>query len=161
MNSSQCCLAQIDSTQLFEKSKGKWSLPLPKYLKIFDNQILKRSTANMFDSTLRIITDSAYQVKAVYEGRIIAIIEVEHEYSIVTKFGDYFLAYSNLTKPNLKQGELVRTGQTLGRLVKHRAERTYTLEIILSKGEEQLSAEKWIDWKAAYKMNCVKTKEKT
>ena len=137
---------QMDSTKIFEKSKGKWPIPISKYLKIYDNENLKHFAANQFDSTLRIITDSAYQVKAVYDGKVIGIIEVEGEYSILTEFGNYFLAYSRLTKPDLKEGEFIKAGQSLGYVVKNWTEKDYTLEIMLSKGDKQLSAQKWINW---------------
>ena len=146
LTSSLFSLGQNDSSKVFESSKGKWQLPLPRYLKIYDNEELKHFAANQFDSTLRIITDSSYQVKAVHDGRIFSIIEIEGEYSILTKFGSYFLAYSRLTKPSLKEGEFVKAGQSLGNLVKNWTEENYTLEIMLSKDDKQLSAEKWIIW---------------
>jgi hypothetical protein len=142
----QLSFGQIDSTKVFERSKGKWPLPIPKYLKIYDNENLKRFTSTQFDSTLRIITDSSYQVKAVHAGTVTAIIEVEGEYSVVTNFGNYLIAYSRLTKPNLIQGEFIKAGQQLGQLVKNWTEDNYTLEIILSKGTNQISAATWFAW---------------
>ena len=144
--SSLFSFGQKDSSKVFESSKGKWLLPLPKYLKIYDNENLKHFTANQFDSTLRIITDSSYEVKAVHDGIIVSVIEIEGEYSIVTKFGNYFLAYGRLTKPELREGEYLKAGQPLGHLAKNWTEENFTLEILLSKGDKQLSSEKWINW---------------
>ena len=48
-------------------------------------------TANQFDSTLRIITDSACQVTAVHEGIVVGILEIGSVYSLVTRFGKYFI----------------------------------------------------------------------
>jgi murein DD-endopeptidase MepM/ murein hydrolase activator NlpD len=126
----------------------KWirPLPIPRYLKIYDNENLKYFTANQFDSSLRIITDSTYPVKAVHDGVIIAVIEVEGEYTVLTNFGNYFIAYRRLTKPNLINGKFIKAGQQLGQLVKDWTEDNYTLEIILSKGTKQLNAEKWFAW---------------
>ena len=144
--SSLFSFGQKDSSKVFESLKGKWQLPMPKYLKIYDNENLKHFATNQFDSTLRIITDSSYQLKAVYDGRIVSVIEIEGEYSIITKFGSYFLAYSRLTKPDLKEGEFVTAGQQLGHVVKNWTEESYTLEIMFSKEDKQLNAEKWIAW---------------
>jgi len=138
--------AQIDSTKMFELSKGKWPLPLPKYLKIYDNENLKRYTSNQFDSTLRIITDSSYEVTAVHEGKIVGIFEVDGDYTVMTKFGKYFISYNSLTKPNLKEGEFIKAGRVLGRVVKNWTEENYTLHLYLSNGTKQISAQKWIDW---------------
>ena len=143
---SQMSFGQMDSTKVFERSKGKWPLPIPKYLKIYDNENLKHFTANQFDSALRIITDSSYQVKAVHDGAVTAVIEVECEYTVLTNFGNYFIAYSRLTKPNLVQGEFIKAGQQLGQLIKNWTEENYTLEIILSKGTKQRSAVTWFAW---------------
>lgn len=143
---SQLSFGQMDSTKVFETSKGKWPLPIPRYLKIYDNENLKYFTSNQFDSTLRIITDSSYQVKAVHDGTVTAIIEVEGEYTVLTNFGKYFIAYSRLTKPNLIQGEFIKVGQQLGQVIKNWTEEKYTLEIILSKGTKHLSAATWIAW---------------
>ena len=143
---SQLTFGQTDSTNVFERSKGKWRIPIPKYLKIYDNEILKHFTVNKFDSTLRIITDSSYNVKAVHDGTLTAVIEVEGEYTVITNFGNYFIAYSRLTKPNLIQGEFIKVGQQVGQLVKDWTEDNYTLEIMLSKGTKQLSAATWIAW---------------
>jgi hypothetical protein len=137
---------QIDSTKLFESSKGKWPIPVPRYLEIYDNENLKHFTSNQFDSTLRIVTDSSYQVRAVHDGAVIAIIEVESEYTVLAKFGNYFISYGRLKKPNLVKGAYIRAGQQLGELIKDCAGDNYTLEILLAKGEKQLNAQKWIDW---------------
>ena len=144
--SSLWALGQIDSSKLFESSKGKWPTPVPRYLKIYDNENLKHFPSNQFDSTLRIITDSSYQVKAVHDGTVTAIFQVDGEYTVLTSFGNYFISYSRLTKPNLVKDEYIKAGQQLGQIMKDWTEDNYTLEIALSKGTKQLSAEKWIDW---------------
>jgi hypothetical protein len=51
-----------------------------------------------------------------------------------------------MTKPCLKEGAFLRSGQSLGPLVKDFSEDNYTVEIILSKGTKQISAAKWIAW---------------
>jgi murein DD-endopeptidase MepM/ murein hydrolase activator NlpD len=139
-------LGQTDSAKLFESSKGKWPIPVSRYLKIYDNENLKHFTSNQFDSTLRIITNSSYQVRAVHDGTVTSVIEVNGEYTVLTNFGNYFVSYGRLKKTNLVKGIYIRAGQQLGQVIKDWTEDNYTLEISLSKGEKQLSAEKWIDW---------------
>jgi hypothetical protein len=146
MFASHYSFGQIDSSKFFENSKGKWPLPIQRYSKIYDNENLKRFTSNRFDSTLRIITDSSYQVKAVHDGIVTAIIEVGGEYTILTNFGDYFIAYSRLTKPNFRQGEFIKQGQQLGQIIKNWTEKNYMLEIMLSKGTKQISPVTWFAW---------------
>ncbi len=85
-------LGQTDSAKLFESSKGKWPIPVSRYLKIYDNENLKHYTSNQFDSTLRIITDSSYQVRAVHDGTVTSVIEVNGEYTVLTNFGNYFIS---------------------------------------------------------------------
>ncbi len=100
----------------------------------------------MFDSSLRIITDSSYNITAVHDGTVIGIIEVENEYTIVTKFGDYFIVYGRLMKPDLQKGDFLVTGQSIGQLTKYSSDEHYTLEINLYKKEKELSPNKWIKW---------------
>ena len=146
ITSSLSVLGQSDSTKLFESSKGKWPIPVSRFSKIYDNENLKRLTSNQFDSTLRIILDSSSQVKAVHDGTVTEIIEVEGEYTVLTNFGNYYISYSRLTKPNLVKGEYIKAGQQLGQVIKDWTEENYTLEISLCKGTKQLSAKNWIDW---------------
>jgi hypothetical protein len=55
---------QKSDNEIFEASKGKWEMPIKRYSEIFDNEIMKHSTAYQFDSIIRIFTDSAYSIKA-------------------------------------------------------------------------------------------------
>jgi murein hydrolase activator len=146
MISSLSVLGQMDSAKLFESSKGKWPTPVSRFFKIYENENLKHFASNQFDSTLRIITDSSYQVKAVHDATVTAIIEVDGEYTVLTNFGNYYISYSRLTRPNLVKGEYIKAGQQLGQVMKDWTENNYTLEIALSKGTKQLNAEDWIDW---------------
>jgi murein hydrolase activator len=146
MISSLSVLGQMDSAKLFESSKGKWPTPVSRFFKIYENENLKHFASNQFDSTLRIITDSSYQVKAVHDATVTAIIEVDGEYTVLTNFGNYYISYSRLTRPNLVKGEYIKAGQQLGQVMKDWTENNYTLEIALSTGTKQLNAEDWIDW---------------
>ena len=40
-----------------------------------DNERRKHATVNMFDSTLRLVTDSAYNVFAVHDAEVIGVFE--------------------------------------------------------------------------------------
>jgi hypothetical protein len=138
--------SQIDSVKLFESTKGKWPLPVQKYSSIYNNELLKNSHYGRFDSTLRITTDSSYQIFALHEGKVSRLLKLDERFLIVTKFGKYLIAYNNVTKPNISQGDFIKAGHRLGELSKDSVDENYTLEIYLFKGKIELSARKWIAW---------------
>ena len=140
------CTGQNVKSSDYEYPKGKWPLPLQKYLRVSDNEERKHYAANLFDSVLRIVTDSAYPVTAVHDSYIYCVFEIEGDYSIITTFGNLYLAYSSLIKPNVKEGEYIKTGQVLGTLTKNWTEPNYTLELWLSKNGKQIDPTKYFHW---------------
>jgi hypothetical protein len=140
--------AQKETNAIFESSKGRWPVPVPKYVKIENNEERKHYTANQFDSILRINTDSGYYVRAVHDATVIEVFNSDSEYTIVTKFADYFISYSSFSRSNLLKGQKIKQGQIIGKLIKGDwIEKYFTLQIMLTKGRKQLSAFKWINWK--------------
>jgi hypothetical protein len=147
--------------QQFEASKGKWEVPLKKYTSVFDNEILKRCPAYSFDSTLRILTDTAYEVKALYSGNVILVFETDSlKYCVVVKYGNYSLAYFPITKLSVKLNDAIKEGEPIGILATD-LDDNYNLEIILSYKEKDLCAKKWINWKSKTKTieACATTSE--
>jgi hypothetical protein len=149
------CFSQKSLNRLFESSKGKWQLPLKRILFVADNEKLKHMTVNMFDSTLRLITDSAYNVYSVHDAEVTAIFEVGGEYSVITKSGDYFISYQRLSQPSFVKGEVLEAGQFIATLV-NRADSQFSLELSLTKQGNELDISKWFNWQNAAIIGSVK-----
>ena len=101
---------------------------------------------NLFDSTLRLITDSAFEVKAVHDGIVIAVYDLTDYYAVVTKFGNYSIVYSGLNKPVCRKGDTIRAGQSFASLMCDHDEGNNWLELKLIKNGRELSAASWFDW---------------
>jgi hypothetical protein len=145
---------QRKENKVFEGSKGKWEIPLPKYSNLSDNYTKRyfcSTTCNgMLDSTLIITTDSAYDVKALHKGKVILVSEIDNNsFIVMVKFGDYYLTYTSIGEVFVKKDEEVIEGQKIGRVVKN-LDAIYELDIYLSKKDKDLCAKNWIDWNQNY-----------
>jgi hypothetical protein len=152
---STILFAQSSLNKQFEVSRGNWQLPLKHISLVEDNEKGKHATVNLFDSTLRLITDSAYNVFAVHDAEVMGIIEVEGEYSVVSKYGDYFICYQRLSKPFFRKGAFLKEGQLIGSLV-NRKESHYSLELTLTKGSRELDVRTWFNWQNSAYTGLVK-----
>ncbi|WP_162944744.1 hypothetical protein [Flavisolibacter nicotianae] len=147
--------AQKILNEKFEASKGKWQLPLKHISLVEDNEKRKHSAVNMFDSTLRLITDSAYKVFAVHDAEVVGVFEVKGEYTVVSKYGDYFISYQRLSKPSFSKEATLKAGQYIASLV-NRTESQYSLELTLTKENGELDARTWFNWSNAANKGLVK-----
>ncbi len=147
--------------KIFEASRGKWEIPIKKYTAIFHNEKKKRYTANQFDSTLTILTDSTYEVKALHAGEVVLAAEIETLiFVVVVKYGDYYIAYNPLKKLTVKKGDQIYAGDTIG-LLSQGIDSNFNLDIYLSFKLKDLCAKNWINWKPKTKTieACATTSE--
>lgn len=143
--------AQADKNKLFEESKGKWLMPIVKFNEAIDeNMSLHDSGAGV-----TFITDSAYTVRAVFDGTVVNVFCLgENSYHLLTRFGNYFIVYSNINKPNLTRGEVIRAGQIIGKLYKEPDEKQYEFDMLLLKDKNTIPVYKWFNWKNNYLNEC-------
>lgn len=136
---------QTSANDTFEQAKGSLSIPLSSFKKVVDIDYRRHAyTFDRTDSSLTFITDRASDVKASFDGIIKGLFEIDGGYTIMTKFGDYFLIYSGLSKPNLKVGDTVMSGQTLGQLRQDKDDLEYALYFSVQKNDKCLDASKWL-----------------
>jgi len=140
---SPCVLAQRDSASLFEKSKGKWEYPIVNCLKV-EKYELYRSCMNPgnFSLTTNFISDKSVNAKAIFEGHVATVAKVEDMYVVITNYANYFITYVGLIDTELKKGDFILRGQTLGKIQKDYDDK-FRLYIYLDKGEEQLDPFNW------------------
>ena len=135
--------SQDNQNSIFERSKGKWLLPIPKYHRVIDNNL----TIPYGSDGILFLTDSSYLVRAVFDGSVIATYSYEeNSYAILVKFGDYFISYSFLTKLRFKKGDYIKSGDIIGTLIKDVDEPSYELDIILQKKTKSMPVYKWFNW---------------
>src|SRR5882757_3477136 len=84
-------LGQKDSSKMFERSKGTWSYPVRRCYEVFKYNSEFREIDGG-EKWCIFFTDSVCEIRAVFEGRVTTVTE-DDDYTLVTKFGDYFILY--------------------------------------------------------------------
>jgi hypothetical protein len=124
---SQFSFGQVDSDSVFLASKGTWKYPNSKCSihKTGNGPVADPSTGLVF------LCDSSYPVKAVFEGMVVLVNEYDSLHMVITRFGSYFIVYSNLEFPQVKKGDTIKTGHTIGRMAKN-LDNVYSVEMMLA-----------------------------
>ena len=136
----QISLGQIDSNKTFLASKGKWKLPVK------NGYILEKNFHEHSSSMgMNIFCDSSMEVHAVFEGEVILVNEYDSVFIDVVKYGDYFIAYSNLENPCVRKGDEIKAGDTIGHTGKNLDE-VYGVDINLSKRQEDINPSAWFTY---------------
>jgi len=135
--------AQKSQNSQFEKSKGK--LPFP-VCTVYRHNAISCKKCDIIPSPYSITfsTDSAAEVRAIYDGIIVRIFSLEDDYAVVTKFGDYYITYYPLTDPVLKRGDLVLCGQPISRIGS--SDDAPVVNIVMSKTTTFIDPYRWFKW---------------
>jgi murein hydrolase activator len=128
-------LAQVDSNQVFLASKGTWKFPVSQ------GHMLDRVRKYNY-SGITISSDSVFEVKAVFDGRILLINQYDDVFLIIIKYGSYYLAYSNLAKVIVKKGDTIKKGEMIGPAGKN-LDNTYALDLQFSKNYMDIDPSDW------------------
>lgn len=129
----------------FERNKG--SLPWP----VDNGAVLNHygpyklpSGAVLQNSAVTISSAIGTSVKAVFDGTIILVTEVDDEkYTVTIKHGNYFTSYSNINGVGVKMNQEVKTGQILGRVASN-LDGIGSIDFYSAKGNTDLDPEKWL-----------------
>ena len=81
-------------------------------------------------------------MNALFDGLIISLGSVNDIYSVITKFGDYYIFYSGLSKPNLKKGDFIVKGQKVADLLMNDIGK-YQLGIYIKREDQYFDPYKW------------------
>ena len=129
----------------FERNKG--SLPWP----VDNGAVLNHygpyklpSGAILQNSAVTISSAIGTAVKAVFDGMVILVTEVDDEkYTVTIKHGNYFTSYSNINGVAVKMNQEVKTGQILGRVASN-LDGIGSIDFYSAKGNADLDPEKWL-----------------
>ena len=129
-------LAQVDSNQVIEKTKG--TLPYP----LRSGTLLGPSTYRYFGKKATFIGSNNDSVFAICSGKVIAIQQIESVYLIITKYKDYFITYDGLKIPKLNIGDLIVKGKYIGNLAEN-LDGIFSLDVHLNKNSDELDTHLW------------------
>ena len=88
-------------------------------------------------------SDIGAPVKALFDGEVASVTNIDEMQLVVLKHGAYFTTYSNLSGVNVSRGQSVHTGQVLGRVAAN-DEGIGSIDLIISNEKGNLNPEGWL-----------------
>lgn len=131
----------------FEKNRGKLPWPIDKgQIKIhFGPYSISELSGNLRGNNpgLTLETESGAPVKAIFDGEVISVFDVEGSGAVIVRHGKYFTTYGNLNSLNVSKGTQVKAGQIVGRAGTNN-EGNGEIEFLLMLDSRNLDPEPWI-----------------
>ena len=99
-----------------ESNRGRLPWPVSKGYVIahYGKNLIEGTKLDYFNTGITIGTDVGAPVRAVFDGEVSSIPDVEGLSAVIIKHGNYFTSYSNLATVSVSKGDKVHTGQVLG-----------------------------------------------
>jgi len=143
-NSDDSDLSELSSS--FSDNKG--SLPWPVKNGVISKYFGTRThptngNVKIDNDGIDILTEPGGVVKSIFDGRVASVNQIPGFYNVViVKVGDYFMVYGRLQSVQVRSGDTINRGQTLGRLAVEgdRSE----LQLQIWKGQTKLNPASWL-----------------
>lgn len=129
----------------FEKNRGKLPWPIDKgQIKIhFGPYKIPELKITGNNPGLTLETEEGAAVKAVFDGEVISVFEVDGTSAVFVRHGKYFTTYSNLNGVSVSRNQHVKAGQVLGKAASN-GEGNGEIEFVLMQDTRNLDPEPWI-----------------
>jgi len=129
----------------FEKNRGKLPWPVDKgQIKIhFGPYRIEAIKITGNNPGLTIETEDGAAVKAVFDGEVISVFEVDGTSAVFIRHGKYFTTYSNLNSVTVGRNQQIKAGQVLGKAAPN-SEGNGEIEFVLMQDTRNLDPEPWI-----------------
>ncbi len=135
--------AQNTVSQDFLNSKGSLPYPIEKVIEINSYEDRKHICNGDFSSkSTYFYTDSSYPVTAIFDCKISSIVFIEDFYVAIVQTGNYFIVYSGLQKPSVKEDDIVKKGQQIAIVGKDLDDR-YCVQVYINHKHEDLDPFHW------------------
>ena len=129
----------------FERSKGGLPWPVDNGLVSIPFGVSKVGDLMMDNPGLTISTQSAgVTVKAVYDGEVSAVSNTGEGMMVMIRHGRYFTVYSNLSSASVSRGDVVRTGQAIGRAATADDGSGGQVDFMLMVGQSNVNPRPWL-----------------
>ncbi len=129
----------------FENNRGSLPWPVQKgyILMNFGPNKLPSGSAVVDNPGLSIGTDIGTPVKAVFNGTVSSVFNVDEMQVVIIQHGRYFTSYSNLTGVAVGKGQAVTSGQVLGKAMSN-DDGIGEVDFIMSNEKSNIDPERWL-----------------
>jgi septal ring factor EnvC (AmiA/AmiB activator) len=108
--------ADIALNDNFIKNKGILPWPIDKGYLLLHYGANKVGDITIVSDGISIACDIGAPVKIIFGGEVALVSNIDDVQLLVVKHGSYFTGYSNLTGVSLSKGQMVQTGQVVGKV---------------------------------------------
>jgi septal ring factor EnvC (AmiA/AmiB activator) len=134
----------------FSANKGKLPFPLKGKYKIVEyfgiNKDINLKGIERYNNGIEIETTEGNEAVSVFDGVVSAIFTKSgYNNAVFVKHGNFFTLYANLETIYVKKGDVVKTGQRLGKIFTDRMENSTLLHFEIRKEREKLNPLSWLD----------------
>ncbi|MBC7887686.1 MAG: peptidoglycan DD-metalloendopeptidase family protein [Ferruginibacter sp.] len=137
-------VADVKLNASFISNRGSLPWPVEKGYMIMRFGAQKLDIGVTVDNPgITIGSDIGTAVKALFEGEVSSVTNIDNMQLVVLKHGAYFTTYSNLSGVTVSRGQNVNTGQVLGRVAPN-DEGTGSIDLIISNEKGNLNPEGWL-----------------
>jgi septal ring factor EnvC (AmiA/AmiB activator) len=136
--------ADIKLNAIFESNRGRLPWPVERGYKIMSFGVTELPNKLKVDNPgLTIGSDIGSSVKAIFDGEVSSVTNIEDMQVVILKHGRYFSTYSNLSGVNLSRGQVIHTGQVIGKVAAN-DEGVGSIDLIISNEKGNLNPETWL-----------------
>ncbi|HVM87780.1 MAG TPA: peptidoglycan DD-metalloendopeptidase family protein [Puia sp.] len=130
----------------FEKNRGRlpWPVEAGNVSIPFGQYTIPGINVKGNSPGITIETRVGIPVKAIFDGEISSIFNIEGASVVLIRHGKYFSSYTNLTAVNVSRGESVKAGQVIGKAGENADGNGETQLIIMNDENRNLNPEQWL-----------------
>jgi len=128
----------------FEKNRGSLPWPIDRGIILMHYGLNKLpSGGDLSVTSVTISADIGTAVKAVFNGVVSTVQNIEDMQVVIIQHGRYFTTYSNLSGVNVQRGQEVTTGQVIGKVAAN-FDGVGAIDFYMSNEKSNFDPEKWL-----------------
>ena len=137
--------ADVKLNASFISNRGSLPWPVEKgYVSMrFGLQKLEGVGVIVDNPGITIGSEIGTSVKALFDGEVSSVTNIDNMQVVILKHGAYFTTYSGLSGVNVARGQAIRTGQILGKVTAN-DEGIGSIDLIISNERGNLNPEVWL-----------------
>ncbi|MBC7937327.1 MAG: peptidoglycan DD-metalloendopeptidase family protein [Rhizobacter sp.] len=128
----------------FEKNRGSLPWPVDRGYMLMHYGRNTLESGTIIDLTnITISAEIGSTVKAVFDGTVSTVQTIEDMQVVIIQHGKYFSSYSNLSAVSVSRGQVIKTGQALGKVAAN-FDGVGAMDFFISNDKNDMDPEKWL-----------------